>query len=417
MIAFFIDRDGVINEDIGLAEKPKKLKILPNVTEAIKKLNKLGLVIIVTNQPSIARNVFDENYLNELHEKMKIDLENAKIDAIYYCPHHPEKHHADIAPEAMKYRIDCECRKPRTGMIKEAAKHFNLDLKKCFVIGDRTVDIKMGIDAGCKTILVKTGASGKDVKYDVEPDFICKDLMDASGLIERNFKTKAIILVGGRGERMKQLTYKIPKPMLPIAGKPVLEYQIKLLKKHGITKIILCGHYLFDVIKNYFGLGKKFGVEIEYCDEKEPMGTGGAIKNAEMFLKDVENFIAFNGDVMTEIDVKKLLDFHEINNGIGTLVLRLTDHPIDSDIVEIDDNKKLVNFVGRDQKKILTANTGLFVFNKKILDFIPLKFCSIEKDIIKNLYSGLNFYGYVTDEYIKDMGTFERYENVKKRYE
>jgi D,D-heptose 1,7-bisphosphate phosphatase len=418
MIAFFLDRDGVINSDVGFMEKVDRLDILPNAAAGIKKLNRMGLVIVVTNQPSVARKIFSEEHLNELHEKMKkeLALSDAKIDAIYYCPHHPEKNHKDITPEMMKYRIDCACRKPKTGMLEQAAADFNLNLKKCFIIGDRTVDIKTGKDAGCGTILVRTGLAGNDKKHDIIPDFVCHDLKDAADMLDINLHTKAIIMAGGRGERMRPLTDKLPKPMLPIAGKPVLEHQIELLKKNGITKIVICGHYLFGMIKDYFGSGERFGVELEYMDEEIPMGTGGAIKNAEGLIT-TDYFFVFNGDTMTEINTRRLFEFHKAKDGLGTLVLRHSDHPKDSDIVKIDENERLIGFIGRGQTEMDIANTGIFVFSRKILDFIPRTFCAIERDVIKDLYKTENFYGYITDEYIKDMGTFDRYESVKKRYE
>ncbi len=418
MRAFFLDRDGVIVEDPAFV-KVDRLRILARAVEGIKKLNQLGLVIVVTNQPAIARNVLTENELAILHEKMKQEFKEvgAKIDAIYYCPHHPERNHSDIAPGVMKYRIECQCRKPKIGLLERAAKDFSLDLNKCFIIGDTSRDIKAGAEAGCQTILLKTGYGGTDNKYKVAPDFVAEDLEEAADLIEINLKLKALILAGGRGERMRQLTDKLPKPMLPVAGKPVIQHQIELLRKHGIIKIVIAGHYLFEVIKNYFGSGEKFGVEIEYCDEEIPLGTGGAIRNAERFLSEVESFVVLSGDVMTEIDIKSLFQFHKNKKALATLVLRHTDHPYDSDIVEVDRDGRVKKIIGKGQKKSDTANTGNFVFQKEILNFIPKGFCIIEKDVLSQLCDSENIYGYLASEYTKDMGTPERYENVKKYFE
>jgi len=418
MRAFFLDRDGVINEDTNF-EKVVQLKLLPNAISAIRKLNTLGPVIVVTNRPDIARGIFNEDEIIALHEKMKQKLEagGAKIDAIYYCPHHPERNRSDIPPKALKYRIDCDCRKPKIGMLERAAKDFNLDFKKCFIIGDSARDVKTGINAGLRTILVKTGSGGMDNKFEVTPDFIVEDLNEAADLIEMNLKVKALILAGGRGERMRPLTDKLPKPMLSIAGKPILEHQINLLKKHGIDKIVIAGHYLFGIIKKYFGSGEKFGVEIEYSDEVIPMGTGGAIKNAEEFLKGAENFIVLSGDVMTEINPKSLFRFHTNKKSLATLVLRQTDHPHDSDVVEIDESSRLKKFIGRGQEKLNTAIASVYAFRNDIFNFIPKEFCNIEKDIISQIYDSKDIYGYLTNDYIKDIGTFERYEDAKKYYE
>ena len=418
MRAFFLDRDGVVTEDPAFV-KVDRLKILAKAAEGVKELNKLGLVVVITNRPDIARGIFTEKEVIDLHEKMKQELEGAgaKIDAIYYCPHHPETNHPDITLELLKYRIECDCRKPKTGLIEQAAKDFNLDLKKCFLVGDTTRDIKAGVDAGCQTILLKTDYAGADKKYDVSPDFITEDLREAADLIEMNLKTKALILAGGRGERMRPLTDKMPKPMLPITGKPVLQHQIELLKKHGITKIVIAGYYLFGIIKDYFGSGEKLGVEIEYCEEEIPLGTGGAIKNAEEFLKDEENFIVLSGDVMTKINFKSIFQFHKDKKALGTIVLRHSDHPYDSDVVEIDENSRVKKFIGRGQKELDTAITSIYAFRNDIFNFIPKEFCNIEKDVVSKIYDSGDIYGYLTDDYIKDIGTFERYENAKKYFE
>ena len=418
MRAFFLDRDGVITEDTAF-KKVGRLKILPKAAAAIKKINQLGLVIVATNRSDIARGVLNENELAALHEEMRRELKKAgaKIDAIYYCPHHPEREHPDITPELLKYRIECDCRKPKTGLLKQAAEDFNLDLKDCFMIGDATRDIQTGINAGCKTILIETDQAGAHNKFEVVPDFIAADLNETADLIEMNLRVKALILAGGRGERIRPLTDKIPKPMLEIAGKPILHHQIELLKKHGITRIIIAGHYLFDVIKNYFGSGEKLGVEIEYSDEEIPLGTAGAIKNAEVFFKDVENFIVLSGDVMTEIDAKSLFRSHKNKNAIATLVLRHSDHPYDSDVVEIDSDFRVKKNIGRGQQELNTAITSIYFFRNDIFKFIPKEFCNIEKDVISGLYDSEDIYGYLTEDYIKDVGTFERYENAKKYFE
>lgn len=186
--AVFLDRDGVISEEVNLLSDVNQLKILPNADKGIKILNNLEFyVIIVTNQPQIARGLITEEGVERINETLRLMLSErgAKIDAIYYCPHHPEKHHPDIKPEFMKYRIECECRKPKIGMLKSAERRFNLDLKYSFMVGDQTIDIQTGKNAGCTTILVKTGYGGSNGKYDVKPDYICGDLFEASKLVER----------------------------------------------------------------------------------------------------------------------------------------------------------------------------------------------------------------------------------------
>ncbi|MBI2578433.1 MAG: HAD family hydrolase [Candidatus Aenigmarchaeota archaeon] len=184
MIATFLDRDGVINKETTLGPD-KKITVFSNAAEAVKMLNKIGKVIVVTNQPWIARGMLTEEELEGVHREMveKLAASGAKIDSVYYCPHHPEIHHKDVPDWARKYRVDCSCRKPKTGMLEQAALDFKLDLKKCFLVGDRTVDILAGRNAGCTTILVRTGEAGMDGKYEASPDYVCEDIYDAALII------------------------------------------------------------------------------------------------------------------------------------------------------------------------------------------------------------------------------------------
>jgi len=183
--AVFIDRDGTINKEVNLLHKIEDFELLEGTSDAIKIFNDSNIpVIVVTNQPVVARNLCDESKVKEIHNHMinELSKEGTYIDEVYYCPHHPEKNHPDGNP---KYRIDCECRKPKIGMLLEAQKKFGLDLKKCFMIGDTTSDIQTAKNAGCKSILVKTGYGGSDKKIDVKPDYIFDNLRDAAKFIEK----------------------------------------------------------------------------------------------------------------------------------------------------------------------------------------------------------------------------------------
>lgn len=191
-VAAFIDRDGVINEEIDFITKKEQLRLIKRAAEGIRMLNEAGiLAIVVTNQPVVARNLITEEKLDELHSELRGMLlkEGAKLNAIYYCPHHPEKNH----PEANnpKYRRECSCRKPNAGMIDEAAKTFKIDVGSSYVVGDRSVDVQLGKNAGCTTILVKTGYGGKDGKYDAKADYECGSLLEACKLIIQLYRQKS----------------------------------------------------------------------------------------------------------------------------------------------------------------------------------------------------------------------------------
>lgn len=177
--AVFLDRDGVINKEVDNLRRIKDLRLLPGVAKAISQLNRLGyLTIIITNQPVIARGWIKPGYLDEIHQELQNRLKPAKIDAVYYCPHHPNAN-------LKEYRKKCSCRKPNTGMVKKAIQKYKIDPKKSFFIGDSTRDILTGEKVGVKTILVQTGYSGKDGSYKVMPDFVSKNLLDSIKIIKK----------------------------------------------------------------------------------------------------------------------------------------------------------------------------------------------------------------------------------------
>lgn len=179
-IAVFLDRDGTVNEEVGYLDHADRLMVLPQVGEAISLLNKNGLLaVLVTNQSGVARGYFPESTVKEVHERLKNILkeDGAHLDGIYYCPHHPEVG----LPE---YRINCNCRKPKTGMIDAAAKDLSIDVKRSYMVGDKISDIEFAQKVGAKGIMVMTGYGREELKYmshewKVWPDHIADDLYDA----------------------------------------------------------------------------------------------------------------------------------------------------------------------------------------------------------------------------------------------
>ena len=152
----FLDRDGTINKYVGFLRDIDDFELLPGVAEAVRLINASGyLAIVVTNQPVIARGEVTVPQLQEIHNKMEtlLGAEGAYLDAIYYCPHHPHKGYDGEVPEL---KIDCDCRKPKPGMLLKAAEEFNIDLSLSWMIGDGENDIKAGIAAGCSTALIGT---------------------------------------------------------------------------------------------------------------------------------------------------------------------------------------------------------------------------------------------------------------------
>ncbi len=219
----------------------------------------------------------------------------------------------------------------------------------------------------------------------------------------------ALILAGGRGERLRPLTDKIPKPLLPVKGKPLLEWQVELLKKYRINEIMICGHYMFDKIKEYFGTGARFGVNIKYIYEEVPLGTGGAMKNAESEIN--STVVVIYGDIFTDINIKNLLTFHKSKKADATIVLHESDHPRDSDAVEINGNQRITRILGRGTEVKLTKSS-IYVLEPAVFNYMKEK-CSFEDDVLPVVIKSRNVFGYVTSETIMDIGTVQRYGAVK----
>lgn len=180
----FLDRDGTINRQNGYISSPDQLQLLPGVASAIRSFHSAGfLVVVITNQPIIARGEATESDMSAIHCKLEweLGLQGAYVDAIYYCPHHPDSGFDGERPEL---KIECECRKPNQGMILQASKQFPVDLSRSWVIGDATADIELARRAGLKSILLQTGSAGQDGKYPNSiPTLVATDLSEASKLI------------------------------------------------------------------------------------------------------------------------------------------------------------------------------------------------------------------------------------------
>lgn len=179
----FLDRDGTINQYRGLVWKDEDFELEENACDAIKQINQSGkLAIVITNQPSVARGLCQIKDIETVHKKMSTLLgkEGAYLDDVYFCPHHPDKGYPEENPV---YKIPCECRKPKTGLIQKAIEQYHIDLSSSWMVGDTTVDIQTGKNAGLHTALVLTGEAGNDKKYDVTPDLVCKDLWEAVEMI------------------------------------------------------------------------------------------------------------------------------------------------------------------------------------------------------------------------------------------
>ena len=229
---------------------------------------------------------------------------------------------------------------------------------------------------------------------------------------------KIVVIAGGQGTRIASVNADIPKAMIPIDGKPILEYQILMAQRYGFTDFLFIIGYLGDQIREYFGDGAKWGVTIKYFQETQPLGTAGALG----YLKDklTEEFFVFYGDTVMDFDMIHMLDFHHRKHADATLLVHPNDHPYDSDIVDVDKDGKVKNFFIKPHPDCFIShnmvNAALFIFSPSILSEIEVGTKShIEKNVLpKCLQDGMRLYGYNTAEYIKDMGTPDRYYAVSE---
>jgi len=229
---------------------------------------------------------------------------------------------------------------------------------------------------------------------------------------------KAVIICGGLGTRLRPVTYKIPKPMIKIGKKPLLEHLVFLCKKHYIEQIYLAVFYLPEVIINYFGDGKKWGLDIKISIEKKPLGSIGPLSLLKKKLGSA--FFVLSGDAITNVDLTKMSKFHKKKRAFGTFLVHTTDHPYDSDLVEFDENFKIKRFFrpkkGNHFEPI--SKSGTHIFEPEVLKFIPEnKKYSLEKDLIPDLLKkGKNLYAYYSNAYSKDIGTPERLQKARQDF-
>ncbi len=223
---------------------------------------------------------------------------------------------------------------------------------------------------------------------------------------------KVVIIAGGKGTRIQSVAEEIPKPMIPIAGKPVIAHQVALAKRYGYTDFIFLTGHLGEQIEKYFGNGAEWGVTINYCREPQPLGTAGAFQLIADQLQ--EDFWVFYGDTVMDFDMSSMLQFHRQQQGAATLFLHPNDHPYDSDLVAVDDNHRIGAFYPKPHPAGYfrnLVNAAVYILSPKLIPYIPV---NEKSDFGNNIFpaalaNGELIYGYNSPEYVKDMGTPERY--------
>lgn len=229
----------------------------------------------------------------------------------------------------------------------------------------------------------------------------------------------AIIMAGGKGTRLQKIAAEMPKPLVPICGKPILQHQIENLKSSGITEIIIIIGHLGNKIKDYFKDGSEYGLKISYIEEDIPLGTAGALYYLKSFIKN--DFFLIFGDLMVNIDWMRMYEYHKKNEARITLLAHPNSHPYDSDLLIVDESSRLISLEPKNQERNFyyrnLVNAGIYIINPSVLDCIrvPEKL-DFEKDILSKEIDKDSVYTYCSSEYVKDMGTIERLESVTSDY-
>ena len=238
---------------------------------------------------------------------------------------------------------------------------------------------------------------------------------------------KTVIMAGGKGTRIASVARDIPKPMIPIAGKPVLEHELECLREQGFTDVILTVGHLGHIIMDYFGDGsgispatdKPFGVKIEYFVEKEPLGNGGALFR----LKDrlTKDFLLLNADAIFDVDFSRFVAWHREKGGLATLFTHPNSHPYDSGLIVADENGAVTRWLTKEDERPQwyrnRVNAGLHVLSPALLETRPdTPRIDLDRQLLKPLAGTGKMYCYDSPEYVRDMGTPERYEGVCRDY-
>ncbi len=218
-------------------------------------------------------------------------------------------------------------------------------------------------------------------------------------------------MAGGEGTRLRPLTSNQPKPMLPLANRPMMEHVIRLLKEHGFDDIVVTLAFMPHAIRTYFGDGSEFGVKLSYATEESPLGTAGSVRNAKDKLD--EPFLVISGDVLTDIDLSAIVAFHEERGALATLGLKAMDNPLDFGIVIITEDGTIERFLEKPtwgQVFSDTVNTGIYVLQPEIFDYVPGGKVDWSEDVFPALLAaGKPLYGFVAEGYWEDVGTLDAY--------
>lgn len=388
--AIFLDRDGTINKEVNHLSKISDFELLPKVPEAIKILNSNEFRIsVITNQPVIARGDLDIDDLHKIHKKLETEIgrSGAFIDKIYFCPHHPD---AGYENEVKELKIKCNCRKPNTGMIKSAVNDLNIDLNTSWLIGDTTSDIQTAKNVGLKSILVKTGHSGLDGKFNVLPDFEVPDLYGASVFITKIFPglieiinqnalllgNKKYILISGLSRTGKSSFSKTIELVYRSNRKRAHHISLdRWIRDENEREPTVLGRYNLEGILNFISeiqLNKYNKILIPFYDKKNKK----SIPNHEELIIEKDDIFILEGTIAFFID--KNLKFNS-----------------DKYYIEIDEKIRKKRVIKEYLHRAFTLENALDVYEKRLIDENPIiedskYFTNVKRIDLTFLFTNIN---------------------------
>jgi len=387
-VAVFIDREGVMNTEVRHPNvkdaqgreitgplTPEEFNLFPDVVGAFDALHAAGLqTVIISNQVNVAKGHLTEDALSAITDRLT-DL--CAPNAVYYCTHHED------------YTGPCDCKKPKDGMLRQAAREHGYDIARSYMVGDRRIDMQTG--AACKRCFYVASREGEDAAVEVAklPDeirakvTIVKNLAEAAQLIiaetgarhDAPTLREAIIPCAGRGTSMGDLVAEIPKPMLPFDGMPFLRYIIAFLKDQGVTRFIIPVGYLGHVIKDYFGDGARFGVEIEYVHSSVAAESGGSFKRSLRHVRGKDCLMQY-GDSFLPVDLIPYWDRLREQDADASIIctkrpLPLKEFESKNNII-VDDDGRMTGYDEKNKGGLATMlDTGVNLYSTRVLVHCP----------------------------------------------
>lgn len=398
--AVFLDRDGVLVADEGLLTRPEDIRLLPGAARALRRLHEAGYaLVVVSNQAVVARGLLDEPGVRALQAEVerRLQTEGAPpLDGFYACPHHPK-----ATLEA--FRRDCDCRKPRPGLLLQAAAELDLDLSGSFMVGDRPTDLLAGERAGCRTLWTQTGQHGAPLIETTESlealpraDHVCADLTEAADWILT--PPKAMVLCAGKGTRLGGLTEDLPKPMLDIHGHPILDRILSNLAAHGFRDVVLNLHHRPEAIRAFVGDGARWGLRLHLVEESELLGTAGSVRHAAHLLGGPGPILVHYGDVVTDQDLGAMMAFHREKRALATLLLHPRPHS--NSVVVLDEKqgvRRLLERPTEEERRGVTSpwvNSGVYLLDPAVLALLPEGPSDFPKQVFPPLLSSGRVFGF-----------------------